>query len=590
MRFKKSMVVAAASIMLVSPFSASAGAGGEKVVEQLGEKTRIQLQNGDSQAGSMNTFSVQSVQTKEQQAASFVQQYAGISNANSNLELVSEQTDDLGMTHLRFQQVKDGVPVMGHELIVHFDKKGNIQSVNGHYLAEVEQLSADPSPAVTASEALEAAIDAVTAPDELVDSSAELIYYPIGGSVPLTYKANVNFLSEKPGDWYVFIDAETGEVLDKYNTIHNMADAAGLQSEGTETVSEESSVNTASDSSVSIMVSPEDINPLDYRGSGGAGLGVLGDHRNLKISHTAGDRGRDFHLIDFSRPDLDGIFTFDAQYQTSLPGVPYANNNASFKDERSGAGVDAHYNSTIVYEYFLEEHGRNSIDDNGMPLVSTVHYGNEFNNAFWNGRQMTYGDGDGEFFIPLSAGLDVAAHEIAHGVTAHTAGLVYRYQPGAVNEAISDIFGVLVDDSSWDVGDNIMAPAQVEAGRTALRSLEEPGKFQVNEDYWEYGDGSGRYPSHMDEYYDLPRNLDNGGVHTNSSIINHAAYLIGIETGREVLGQIVYRALTVYLTSNSDFQDTRFAFVQSAKDLYGEDSEVVELTEAGFDGVGIYEE
>ncbi|GAK03534.1 zinc metalloproteinase precursor [Geomicrobium sp. JCM 19037] len=167
---------------------------------------------------------------------------------------------------------------------------------------------------------------------------------------------------------------------------------------------------------------------------------------------------------------------------------------------------------------------------------------------------------------------------------------MYRFESGAVNESIADIFGVLVDDSSWDIGDDIIGEAWLAEGRTALRSLEEPGKFPVNDAYVEYGNGSGVFPAHMDEFYDMPIQVDNGGVHVNSSIINHAAFLIGDDIGREALGNIVYRALTVYLTPISNFDDTRFAFVQSAVDLYGEGSEEATSTRNGFDGVGIYEE
>ncbi|PTL38845.1 M4 family metallopeptidase [Alkalicoccus saliphilus] len=587
MKFKKSLVLASASMMFASSFATASAAEGE-TVEQMGDDSRIQLVNEESDE--VELFQVQS---DEEKAAAFLEAHDAV-DIPENLELVSEETDDLGMSHLRFQQVVNGISVHGQDLIVHFSEEKEITSANGRYLQELDGQKLETSADVTEEQAFQTVLAAVEAPAELEDSSVELIYYPLDNDIHLAYKVNVNYMGEDPKDYYAFVDAQSGEILDKYNTLHSLEEYVEGTKEA-EAVKEASSGEektdaSAADNSVSIQVSPEELDSSNYKRSSGAGVGVLGENRNMEISHRAGDdRGRTFELLDFTRPDLTGIFTYDAQHQGSLPGVPYANENASFKDERSGAGVDAHYNSTIVYDYFLEEHGRNSIDDNGFEIVSSVHYGENFNNAFWNGSQMTYGDGDGEFFIPLSAGLDVAAHEITHGVTTNTANLVYRFQPGAVNEAMSDIFGVLVDTESWDIGDNVMAPAMKEEGRTALRSLEEPGKFQVNEDYWEYGNGDGRYPSHMDEYYDLPRNLDNGGVHTNSSIINHAAYLIGTETSRDVLGQVTYRALTVYLTSQSDFSDTRYAFIQSAVDIYGEDSEEVSAVEAGFDGVGIYE-
>ncbi|WP_096439260.1 M4 family metallopeptidase [Alteribacter populi] len=586
---KKSVVSAMAALLLVTPFTSYA-ASDDRVMEQDSEQSRVlYTAKGDSE----KLFTTSGAElTKMQQATSFLSQHQeifNINNPNESLQLDSEKTDDLGMTHIRFQQVKNDIPVEGHEVIVHFDEQESVKSVNGHYHKDVETLKLPTRPQLVEREAVDAAKVAVEAPEELEDPpSAELVYYPIGESVELAYKINLNYFAEEPGNWFVYVDAISGDILDQYNTIHNLAEAAGLKGSnigaGNEALAIESEV----------FANPDELNPEDYQSASGAGVGVHGEDRVIKISHKAAeDRGRLFQLFDFSRPDLDGILTYDFQNQWrsddfDLPGVAFSKRKAAFKDEYDAPAVDAHYNSTKVYEYFLEEHGRNSIDDDGMSIVSSVHYGDNYANAFWNGSQMTYGDGDGEFFIPLSAGLDVAAHEIAHGVTTHTAGLVYRDQSGAVNESISDIFGVLVDTESWDIGDNVMAPPAIESGRTALRSLEEPGKFPVNEAYWDYGDGS--YPAHMDEYYDLPINLDNGGVHVNSSIINHAAFLIGDEIGREKLGQIVYRALTVYLTPLSDFQDTRFAFIQAAEDIYGDDSEEAAVTKAGFDGVGIYEE
>ncbi|WP_258871159.1 M4 family metallopeptidase, partial [Halobacillus trueperi] len=190
---------------------------------------------------------------------------------------------------------------------------------------------------------------------------------------------------------------------------------------------------------------------------------------------------------------------------------------------------------------------------------------------------------------PLSAGLDVAAHEMAHGVTTNSAGLLYRFQSGALNEAFSDIFGALVDEEDWEIGEDIMAEDAIASGRTSLRSLSNPSKYPVGEDYVPYGDGNGMYPSHMDEYYDLPLELDNGGVHINSSIINHAAYITGEQIGKEKLGQIYYRALTVYLQPESDFSHARESLIQSAVDLYGENSEEAQATEDGFNQVGITE-
>lgn len=470
----------------------------------------------------------------------------GIESPEENLKIKSAETDELGMTHIRFQQVKDDVPVDGNEIIVHFNQNNEVVTVNGHYNKNVEEQSINTEAAIKENAALDIAKASVQAPSELsFEPTVELVVYPFEGENYLTYKVNLSFLGDNPGNWFVYVDAHSGKVIDKVNA----------------------------------LLHADIIKKQHHKG---VGNGVHGDLRHL---HTTKEimkgQGAIFKLYDESHDGLEGIYTYD--YNTL---EVFENNSASWKDEYQSPAVDAHYNSEKVYEYYLEEHGRNSLDDNGMAIISYVHYGTNYNNAFWNGRFMAYGDGDGEFMVPLSAGLDVAAHEMTHGVITHTANLQYRFQPGALNESFADVFGALVDEDDWEIGEDIMAPAAKAEGRTALRSLSKPSKFPVSEERAPYG--SGYYPEHMDEYYDMPLNVDNGGVHVNSSIPNHAAYLIGEQIGKQKLGQIYYRALTVYLTPTSNFSDARNAIVQSAIDLYGEGSAEVQAVESGFDQVGIY--
>ncbi|MFT9597775.1 M4 family metallopeptidase [Mesobacillus sp.] len=480
-------------------------------------------------------------------------------NPGQSLKVKSEEMDKLGMKHVRLQQTINGVPVEGAEMVVHYNQDGSVKSVNGQYNNSVAGKDIKIQPFISAENALELAKDSVSAPGHLeTEPETELVFYPFNDEEYLAYKVNVNFLGEHPGNWFVYVDAKTGNVVDKYNALMH----AG-----------------------------------EYSASKGSGLGVKGDHRVLNISHQneAGSKqGSTFYLYDSSLENAEGIFTYDFKNQwrsssTRLPGDLFASKDAAWTSDYERAGVDAHYNSEKVYNYFLNEHGRNSIDGNGMAIVSTVHYGDKYNNAFWNGSQMTYGDGDGEFMISLSAGLDVVAHEMTHGVTNTSSNLKYRFQSGALNEAFSDIFGALIDEDDWELGEDIMGESAVEGGRDALRSLSDPSRFPVGTAYVPYGNGEGMYPKHMDEYYDLPWNLDNGGVHINSSIINQAAYLTGEQIGKHKLGQIYYRALTVYLTPDSNFSDARNALLQSADDLYGADSAEYIATQAGLDGVGITE-
>ena len=471
-----------------------------------------------------------------------IEEKTGIKEPKKNLKTKSVNEDSLGMTHVRFNQAVNGIPVEGAEVVVHYSDKNELVSVNGNHVPEV---SVDTTPEVSVVRAVQSAKQSVDAPEELeYEPSSDLVIYPFDGQDHLAYKVNVNFLGEEPGNWFVFVDAKSGEIVDQYNAL--------MHADG-----HHESVGT----------------------------GVLGAQRKIHTTKVKlATQGTMFELSDESHEELEGIYTYDANN-----GQIFTNKSASWKDEYQHPAVDAHYNSEVVYNYFLDEHDRNSLDDKGMAIVSYVHYGDSYNNAFWNGRQMTYGDGDGSFMVPLSAGLDVAAHEMTHGVITNSANLQYRFQSGALNESFADIFGALIDEEDWELGEDIMGPDAKADGRTSLRSLSDPNKYPVNADYVAYGNGEGKYPSHMDEFYDLPRSLDNGGVHINSSITNHAAYLIGEEIGKEKLGQIFYRALTVYLTPTSDFSDARKTTIQSAIDIYGEGSAEALAVASGFDSVGIYE-
>ncbi|MBP1969963.1 Zn-dependent metalloprotease [Virgibacillus natechei] len=475
------------------------------------------------------------------------EQEIGIKNAEENLKVSDVQEDDLGMTQVRFNQTKNGVPVEGTEVIVHFNENEELVTVNGNYNPEAEKTSINTDPTLDEEDAIKAASSAVDAPQNMkYDPISELVIYPFEEEKLLAYKVNVTFMGETPGNWFVYVDAKNGNVIDRYNTIAHIEEGEFHKSVGT---------------------------------------GVHGDHRELHTTRVKPpQQGTNFILADSSHEGLEGIYTFDSNTDEIA-----VNNSASWKKEYHHPAVDAHYNSEKVYDYFLNEHDRNSLDDEGMAIISYVNYGTDFNNAFWNGRHMTYGNGDGDYMVPLSAGLDVAAHEMAHGVITNTANLEYRFESGALNEAFADIFGALVDEDNWEIGEDIMGPGAIADGRTSLRSLSDPSKYPVNEEYIPYGDGEGMYPSHMDEFYDLPMHLDNGGVHINSSIINHAAYITGEQIGKEKLGQIYYRALVTYLTPTSDFSDARLYIIQSAEDIYGEGSEEARATADGFDQVGIYE-
>jgi len=266
------------------------------------------------------------------------------------------------------------------------------------------------------------------------------------------------------------------------------------------------------------------------------------------------------------------VYDVDHGSQGNLPGTKV---RAEGDPEVTDVAVNQAYDgSGTTFDFYEQVFNRNSVDGQGLELVSSVHFETDYDNAFWDGSQMVYGDGDGQMFKRggFTECLDVMAHELTHGVTQFTAGLRYRAQSGALNESFSDVFGSLVrqrslgqtaDQADWLIGEGIMGP---ELPGEALRSLKAPGTaFKYD-----------NQPADMAHYVDLPDDgdprHDNGGVHINSGIPNHAFYLAATGIGGnawEKAGAIWYTTLTTRLNENSDFQAAADATVAASGELYG---------------------
>lgn len=219
----------------------------------------------------------------------------------------------------------------------------------------------------------------------------------------------------------------------------------------------------------------------------------------------------------------------------------------------------------IVRDYVQKELNRNSIDNLGMNLVLNVHFGTNYMNAFWDGDEMTFGDGDGVIFTSFARSLDVTAHELGHGITQFTANLDYFSQSGALNEHFSDVLGSAITQShlgqdaghaDWLIGNEIMGPTLY---GEALRSMKAPGSAYDNALL-----GKDPQPSHMNDYYAGP--ADNQGVHINSGIPNRAFYLVAMSIGTNAATRVWYHALQ-NLWSTADFNDAVDVIVESARIL-----------------------
>ncbi len=278
---------------------------------------------------------------------------------------------------------------------------------------------------------------------------------------------------------------------------------------------------------------------------------------------------------------------FTADNGSTLPGtLVRGEGDAAVADVAVNEAYDG---AGATYDLYWEVYQRNSLDGNGLRLDSTVHYEQQYDNAFWDGQQMVYGDGDGQLFNRFTIAVDVIGHELTHGVTQYTSNLNYSNQPGALNEAFSDVFGSLVKqrvrgqtaaDADWLIGEGLFT-AQVKG--VALRSMKEPGTA--------YNDpilGKDPQPGHMRDYVNTSE--DNGGVHINSGIPNHAFYLMAVAMGGyawEKAGRIWYIAARDKFNSNTDFQGAADLTYQVAGDLYGTGSQEQQAVKYGWDGVGI---
>ncbi len=263
---------------------------------------------------------------------------------------------------------------------------------------------------------------------------------------------------------------------------------------------------------------------------------------------------------------------YNAENQERLPGKLVRKEG---KPATQDVAIDEAYDYLgATYDCYKEKCGRNSIDNYGMKLIATVHFGEKYANAFWNGSQMVFGDGDGQVFGRLTLDLDVIGHELAHGVTEFESGLIYQYQSGALNESYSDVFGIMikqfyqkltVEQSDWLIGTNCILGEQY-----ALRSMKAPGTAYKDHPVL----GSDPQPGTMDTYKKLEPWEDNGGVHINSGIPNYAFYVTAMEIGGyawEKAGKIWYQALPK-LKRDATFADGAKVTIQVAGELFGEDS------------------
>ena len=461
------------------------------------------------------------------------------------LELTTARTevDRYGIRHARFQQVSHGVPVAGAQLTAHYDAEGRLASIDANYIADLDSI--DVNPRLTSDEALalvKADVLARTPIDAalLHPNEGKLVIYAKASRLAYEYEVRA-LAGTEPAIWIITVDAQTGDILHRYNNLQTIE---------------------------------------------GSGVGILGDTKEILVSSS----GNGYVLEDSSTGLTYQTFTAGQQQLTNaqFPGTLVKSTSATSWDTGTtgrGAAVDAHFNAGIVGKYYKTVHNRNSIDGAGGPLQSTVHFGVQYDNAAWAGTGMMYGDG-GKVFKPLPLSVDVVGHEFTHGVTAATSQLAYENQSGALNEAVSDIFGAFIEHSvtpdavkNWQMGEVVTKDGK------PLRDMSNPNAVEVQQ------------PAHMNQFFQTSQ--DEGGVHINSGIINNAAYLMTVGgtnpvskitvkngIGWEKSEQLWYQANTKYFMASTNFAQAAQGVAQAGKDI-GLTTEELAIVDCAFKATGV---
>jgi len=468
------------------------------------------------------------------------------------------EIDELRMAHTRVQQKVNGIPVWEGEAIVHLKADGSVSSITDDLK---DGISVRTTPDLGEKDAERLASGNYKGRARQTDPSIVQMYIYRGEDRDhLTYRIETPRLdgTNDTSAPVVFIDAHTGEVVDQYDNLQ-----------------------TGTGSSL-------------YSGT---------------VAISTSQSGANFYMEDTTR--RQGTFNMNNTGNTSTgtggTQSRYTDADDNWTATNARAGVDAHYGAAKTFDYYQTVHGRNGIDGNYGPgtttaaangvsiVASRVHFGSNYNNAFWYQNMMTYGDGNGTTFTPLTT-LDICGHEMTHGVTERSANLTYSKESGALNESMSDIMGSMVElyadggvvsGDTWKIGEDAYTPGT--AG-DALRRMDNPNAV---------GDPD-HYSLRLYQGTCTPSSAnDQCGVHTNSSIQNHAFYLMAAGGTNRVSGvtvtgiggtdaaKIFYRALTVYMTASTNFAGARTATLSAATDLFGASSSQYTTIATGWCAVGV---
>ncbi|MFB7756925.1 M4 family metallopeptidase [Streptomyces sp. NPDC056121] len=471
--------------------------------------------------------------------------------ATSDLK-TGRTTKDGAQTTVRFRQQHDGVPVFGAEYAVQTQRSGDGQQVTSATGTLYTDLTVSTTPKVdeaTAKHRLTVLDGNLRGVRGAKTAAHGLTVLPDANGGRLAWHFTVTGAKRdgSPVRQEVYVDARVGALALSYNNI-DAADAAPAQATGVRVDGSEVKLEAdkEADGSYTLVDSTRAMYPVT-----GGQIRTYDAQRKSYLDVAGGPVTDDVPLVKSATDRFDGTNT-------------------------SSGAVDAHLNAAKVYEFYKDEIGRDGIDGKGGSIYSVVNVasnGKDYANAFWDGDKMVYGHMDG---VPLSVGLDVVGHEMTHGVTEHSAGLVYLNQSGALNEAISDYFGNAMETA--DKGIAMSDPTSGLVGEylcNGTKPLDECALRDLND---------GR--SAQKDFEPIPLDIDNGGVHYNSTIVGGALWDMRKALDTKLADRIVYRAAQNYLTPLSGFTDMRNAVTLAAKSLKVSDADMAAVKKA-FDGHGI---
>ncbi len=451
-----------------------------------------------------------------------------------------------GVEHVRLERTYRGLPVVGGDVVVHQTRPGGFLGVSATLATPV---SVDLRPSLSPAEAVAAATRAHGG----TPSNPRLLVYAHEKEPALAYEVVVSSTTADgtPSEAHLFVDAHTGGVIDSWDAIETLP-------------------------------------------ANGTGRGFF----NGTVPLTTDQLSTTFRLRD---PSRGSGYTCDMRNRqfSSCANMDDGDNTwgTGSLTDRQTVAVDAQYGIAMTWDYYRTVHGRLGIANDGRGAYNRVHYGNRYNNAFWSDSCfcMTYGDGDGTTFNPFDS-LDVAGHEMSHGVTSRTAKLIYSGESGGLNEATSDIFGTAVEffaANPNDPGDYLIGERLYKAGGLALRSMVNPSADGASSDCWYSTVGSlnVHYSSGVANhfFYLLAEGTTNGSPSKtcaagNTRVATGNGTVAGI--GRSKAERIWYRALTVYMTSGTTYAAARTATTNAANDLYGVGSPESNAVAAAWTAVG----